>query len=262
MRRVSSRTTQKGRRRTPDGIDHDGNDVGHEVGALLRGTDDELVDNGESSSLDLPLAGGLDLLEEDGEEDGSSPRGSDLNESLDGLEGGGADGGDLVGERLRDDEEHDLLKEEGLDGVSDSLLDEDAQELASSLTGDRILLVVETLLDGGGESEALERGGSLELDEVDELSGGLLALDAGGGGEDDVDVNGGRGGGGNGVSLGGDVGGGDLERSRSGDVGSQRHSYWHDCASGGRGREWRRQILRAESWGVGSGLEWEWQQRG
>lgn len=151
-------------RLTPDGINHDGDDVGHAASALVGSADDELVHDGEGAGLDLPLSGGLDLLEEDGEEDGDGPRGGDLDDAEDGGEGGGTDGGDLVGERLGDDEVHELLEEEGLDGVSDSLLDEDAQELASSLTGNGVLLVVESLEDGVGEAKADEGLGSLNLD--------------------------------------------------------------------------------------------------
>lgn len=149
--------------RTPDGVDHDGDDVGHEVGALLGGGDDELVDDGEGSGLDLPLSGSLDLLEEDREEDGGGPRGGDLDDGLDGGDGGGADGHDLVGEGLGNHGLHDLLEEEGLDGVSNARLDEDRDQLASSLAGNGVLLVVKSLLDSGSESEVDKGLGAVDL---------------------------------------------------------------------------------------------------
>lgn len=55
-----ARPEKKGR--TPDGINHNGNDIGHEAGALVGRAHDELVDDAQGSGLDLPLAGGLDLL--------------------------------------------------------------------------------------------------------------------------------------------------------------------------------------------------------
>lgn len=122
------------------------------TGALLRSGDDELVDDDQRSSLDLPLSSGLDLLEKDGKEDGGSPGGSDLNDGLDGSDGGFTDGSDLVGEGLTDDDVHELLEEERLNGVSNTLLDEDGEKLASSLPGDRVLLVTESLLNSSGET--------------------------------------------------------------------------------------------------------------
>ena len=185
----SSSTTLNQQRRTPDGVDHDGNDVGHSSGALIRRSGDEEIHDFETSSLDLPFSGGLDLLEEDGEEDEGRPRGGGGDDGLDGFDGGDSDGGDLVGESFRNDQVHDLFEEEGLDGVSNSLLDEDAQQLAGTLSRDRVLLVGESLFDGSGEAESDERLRTLELDEIDELNGGLLSLDTRRGGEDDVDVD-------------------------------------------------------------------------
>lgn len=159
----------------PDGIDHDGDDVGHKAGALLRGRDDELVHDGEGASLDLPLAGGLDLLEQDGQEDGDGPRGRDLDDRADGLDGSLADVLLLVGKRLGDDRLHDLFVEERLDGVADALLDEDPEQVARGLADAGILLVGETLEDRVGNVVLDERVGSVELDVVDELLDGVDA---------------------------------------------------------------------------------------
>lgn len=132
---------------------------------------------------------------------------------------------------------HELLEEEGLDGVSDTLLDEDAEELARSLTGDGVLLVREALLDRGGETETDEGGRALDFDEVDELDGGLLALDAGRIREDSVDVNLGIGIDRDVVALGLEGGGVDLETGGGRNV---RHDLWrgHRVGDGtvGRGR--------------------------
>ncbi|KAI0268467.1 hypothetical protein BGY98DRAFT_931926 [Russula aff. rugulosa BPL654] len=43
--------------------EEDRNNVGHELGGPLRCTDDELIEDGEGTGLDLPLAGSLDLME-------------------------------------------------------------------------------------------------------------------------------------------------------------------------------------------------------
>jgi hypothetical protein len=48
--------------RVPNGLSEDRDNVGHEFGGLLRCTDDELIEDGEGTSLDLPLAGSLDLM--------------------------------------------------------------------------------------------------------------------------------------------------------------------------------------------------------
>ena len=49
--------------RVPNGLRENRDNVGHELGGLLRCTGDELIENGESTGLDLPLAGSLDLME-------------------------------------------------------------------------------------------------------------------------------------------------------------------------------------------------------
>ena len=41
----------------------DRDNVGHELDGPLRCTDDELIEDGEGTGLDLPLAGSLDLME-------------------------------------------------------------------------------------------------------------------------------------------------------------------------------------------------------
>ena len=37
--------------------------VGHKCGSLLKRSSDELIEDGEGTGLDLPLASGLDLME-------------------------------------------------------------------------------------------------------------------------------------------------------------------------------------------------------
>ena len=49
--------------RVPNGLREDRDNVGHELGGPLRCTDDELIEDGEETGLDLPLAGSLDLME-------------------------------------------------------------------------------------------------------------------------------------------------------------------------------------------------------
>ena len=188
--RQKKQVEQRSGVRTPDGIDHDGNDIGHSSGALIRCSGDEEIHDFETSSLDLPFTGGLDLLEEDGEENEGGPRGGGGDDGLDGVDGGDSNGSDLVGKGFRDHQLHQLFEEERLDGVSDTLLNEDAQQLARAFSGNRVLLVGQSLFDGSSETESDERLRTLELDEVDELDGGLLSLDTRGGGEDDVDVDG------------------------------------------------------------------------
>ena len=43
--------------------EEDRDNVGHKLGGPLRCTDDELIEDGEETGLDLPLASSLDLME-------------------------------------------------------------------------------------------------------------------------------------------------------------------------------------------------------
>ena len=49
--------------RVPNRLRENRDNVRHELGRLLRCNDDELIEDGEKTSLDLPLAGSLDLME-------------------------------------------------------------------------------------------------------------------------------------------------------------------------------------------------------
>lgn len=57
-----------------DGLREDGDDLEGELGDLEREGDSELVDDGDRTGLELPLAGSLDLVKK-GEEDESRRRG-------------------------------------------------------------------------------------------------------------------------------------------------------------------------------------------
>lgn len=118
----------------PDGVGHGGDDLGHQASALVGRRDDELVHDLESANLDLPLSGGADLLEEDGKERGDGPGGRNLNDRLDGLDGGLTDDLLLVGEGFGDDRLHELLVEERLNGVTETLLGEDREKVEGTFT--------------------------------------------------------------------------------------------------------------------------------
>ena len=118
----------------PDSVGHGRDNVGHETSALIGSGDDELVDDLESTDLDLPLSSSSDLLEEDGEEGGDSPGGRNLNNRFGGLDGGLTNDLLLIGKGFGNDGVHELLEEERLNSVTETLFDEDREEVESSLT--------------------------------------------------------------------------------------------------------------------------------
>jgi hypothetical protein len=64
----------------PDSVNHNGNDRRHLSSTLIGSTLNQLINNFQTSSLDLPLSSSLDLFQKDRKEDGSSPGSSDLND--------------------------------------------------------------------------------------------------------------------------------------------------------------------------------------
>jgi hypothetical protein len=84
----------------PNGTSKDGNKVRHSLGHLDRSRVDHLLQNVETAVLNLPFTGSLDLLEQSGEDDESSPWVHRLDDSLDSGDSGSLDGSVLVGESL------------------------------------------------------------------------------------------------------------------------------------------------------------------
>ena len=86
----------------PDGLGKDGDNVRHGSAHLLWGRDDELLEDVETTNLDLPLAGSLDLGQESREDDRSGPWVHGLDDGLDGRDGGIFDFGGFVGKGLEE----------------------------------------------------------------------------------------------------------------------------------------------------------------
>lgn len=145
------------------GTSQHGDDGRHGSSNLRSGAGNKLVDDLEAANLDLPFAVLFNFGEEGGKKDGDSPRGHDLDERKDGLDGSLADAGGLVGEAVADQERQDLFKDERLNGVAAALVAEELQKGAGTFAGDGVLLVGKSLLDGLSHTETNESVRALHL---------------------------------------------------------------------------------------------------
>lgn len=144
----------------PHGLGEDGDELGHSEGNLVTGDGDEDGDALEGSNLLGPLVGGLERVDDDGEDELDGSGGDALSNVLGGLSGGLLDLLVLVtdlGENITND-----LDEVGLDvGGNGRRGGEGVQQLESVENGDAVLLGVELGLGG-----VHELGGNILLDNV------------------------------------------------------------------------------------------------
>lgn len=122
----------------PNGTGKDRDDVRHCLTDLDRSRGDELLQDGQSTGLDLPFSMSLDVLEQGRENDKSGPGVHGLNDGLDSGKGGILDRGGLVGQSLEEGREwrgwggrdhiglevdEDTVLADGRDGSGGSLSD-------------------------------------------------------------------------------------------------------------------------------------------
>ncbi|GFZ45382.1 LOW QUALITY PROTEIN: hypothetical protein JCM24511_03108 [Saitozyma sp. JCM 24511] len=132
----------------PDGLGEDGDQVGHGSAHLLGRRGDELLQDVEAAGLDLPLAGGLDLDQERGQEDKRGPGVHGLDNGLDGGEGRVLGAGNLVGKVLEEDREGrvDVGRDDvGLDELGGAVLAQGGDDAGTGLAGGGRLLVGQSL---------------------------------------------------------------------------------------------------------------------
>lgn len=132
----------------PDGSGEDWDNVGHCSANLSWGRGDELLEDVETSGLDLPFSGSLDLLKDRWKDDESSPWVHGLDNGLDGGKSRILDRGDLVGKSLEENWEWRRLgvrDDVWLEEWGGTVLAEGGDGGAGGLSGRGVLLVVEGL---------------------------------------------------------------------------------------------------------------------
>lgn len=132
----------------PDSGSKNRNEVRHGPTHLVGCGSDKELEDVEAAGLDLPLSGGLDLLEERGEDDHGSPWVHRLDDRLDGSNGGILDGSDLVGKGFEKCGERGVdcgRDDEWLEKGCGTVLTESRNDIACCLAGGGRILVGQCL---------------------------------------------------------------------------------------------------------------------
>ena len=132
----------------PNGIGEDRDHHRHGLSGLQGGGEDELINDGQRPSLDLPFPSRLNLVQESRQEDGSRPRVHRLDKRLGSRQRSGSDRRGLVSKRLQESgEDGTRLRGDDvtLELLSRAILTQGGDGLGSTFTSLGLLLVAKGL---------------------------------------------------------------------------------------------------------------------